>query len=225
MNKTVTLSILTAVGASLCCTGPLLLLLFGSTAFGTFGLFEHIRPYTSVLTIGLLGFAYFNVFNQKKNSDCCETDKEIIMNKQKKQKRLLMMVTPIIVGLLLFPYYGDILYGQTSKTEAQKTVVDSEWKIEGMTCQGCSKGLEGGLSATEGISSCKVDFASGSMVCVLDEKILNKKDIPGLVKKMGYKASLKKGSDKKILKAGILGLKGQSFKIGESCCAISGKTS
>lgn len=224
MNKTILATILTAFGASLCCTGPLLVLLFGSTAFGAFGFFEHILPYTTVLTFGLVAIAYFKVFFRKQNSDCCESDKESIMNKQKKQKRLLLMVTPVIIGLVLFPYYGDILYGQSPKTEVQKTVSATEWNIEGMTCEGCAKGLEGGLAATNGITSCQVDYTNESMVCALDESVIHQKDIPELVEKMGYKAKLKTTSDKKLSKAGFFGASNKSCRLENSCCTNKSKT-
>ena len=210
MNKSIIASILTAISASLCCTGPLLFLLFGSTAFGIFSYFEQLYPVASVLAVGVLGYAYFNTFFSQKNSNCCETDKEITMIKQKKQKRLLLMVTPIVAGLLLFPYYVDTLFGQNSSKETQTTAITSEWKIDGMTCEGCARGLEGGMAATKGISSCKVDYANSTMICSIDKSVLNESDILGLVKKMGYKAERKDSKVSKISKAGILGKSGKS---------------
>lgn len=44
-------SITTAFGAYLCCTGPILLSLFGATSLGVFSFLESIRPYAIVNNI------------------------------------------------------------------------------------------------------------------------------------------------------------------------------
>ncbi len=57
MNKTLVTSMVTAGVASLCCTGPALRLIAGSTVFEAFSFLEPIRLYASILALSLLGFA------------------------------------------------------------------------------------------------------------------------------------------------------------------------
>jgi copper chaperone CopZ len=192
MKGTLLASILAAAGASLCCTGPLLLLLFGSTTVGMFSFLEPIRPYASVLALGILGWAYVRTFRPQPEKDCCDINQEATMKKQKLQKRTLIGITPLVLALVFFPYYGGFLYGgDTPKGEQQAGVV-TEWTIEGMTCEMCAKGLQGGMSAVKGVSNCTVDFGTKTMVCTVDQNQVKVEDVPALVEKIGYKAVPKK---------------------------------
>lgn len=194
MTRTVLTSVLAAFGASLCCTGPLLMLLLGSTAVGAFSFFEHIRPYASVVAVGLLGFALYRSYWKQSKEDCCETDKEKIMKKNNNQRRTLWGITPIVLALVLFPYYNGLLYGGDKDKHEDKNAAVTEWSIEGMTCEGCARGLQGSMAAVKGVKSCKVDYESKTMICTVDPSVVRAEAIPGLVERTGYKAAPKKGA-------------------------------
>lgn len=187
MKGSIVASIATAFGASLCCTGPILLSLFGATTIGAFSFIEPIRPYITFLALGILGFAFLKVYKKDLNNECCEIDKEKVMKKNKIQKRTLLGITPIILALVLFPYYNGVLFGGEPQENDSKGVV-SEWTIEGMTCQGCARGLQGGMAAVKGVVSCEVNYKTNSMVCTYNDKVLNSEKVAEHVAKMGYKA-------------------------------------
>ncbi|MEE9166198.1 MAG: mercuric transporter MerT family protein [Candidatus Neomarinimicrobiota bacterium] len=192
MKGTLLSSVLAGLAASFCCIGPALILLFGSTTLGAFSFLEPIRPYTSTAAIGLLGFAYIRTYRKKSDETCCDIEeKEKLMKNQKLQRRALLGITPVVLALILFPYSTGLLYAG-DKPENEKSGVTSEWTVEGMTCQWCARGLEGGISSVEGVSRCEVDYDSQSMICTLDEDVLKAKAVPALVKEMGYAAVPKK---------------------------------
>jgi len=165
----------------------------GSTAVGFFSFFEFIRPYASVAAIGLLGFAFYRSYRKQSKEECCETDKEKIVKKNKIQRRVLWGITPLVLVLVLFPYYNGILYGGDKDTGDIKNAAVTEWAIEGMTCQGCARGLQGSMTVIEGMQSCEVDYESKTMICTIDPTIVSEEVIPGLVSRTGYEAFPKKG--------------------------------
>ena len=191
MKGSITAGILTAAGATLCCTGPALMLLMGSTTVGLFSFLEPIRPYASILALGILGFTYYKVFEKRPDERCCEADKRKAIKKQKMQKRALFGITPVVVALILFPYFGGSLYAGGDENDGAKDDIVSEWTLKGMTCEGCAYGLQGGMAAVKGVVKCRVDYDSKSMICAVDARILKSDAIPSLVDKMGFKAILK----------------------------------
>ncbi len=91
------------------------------------------------------------------------------------------------IGALAAVFLLTLAFGN----EKNQNLVVTEWIIEGMTCVSCARNLEGGLSSVKGVVACKVDYASKSMVCRLDESVPGVSEIPDLVKNMGYRIILK----------------------------------
>ncbi len=168
--------------ASLCCIGPIVLLMIGSTSIGLFSVFEPIRPIFAVLSVVLLVYAYFKLF-RKDRVACCNTEdsKQALT----KQKQILMAITPFVFVLLAFPYFIGVSHLSNSNDQ---TGIKSEWFIEGMTCGGCAAGMEGSLAATDGMNFCKVSYENGTMLCYTDESKISIDDILELVSSNGFKA-------------------------------------
>ena len=72
MKGSIVVSVVAAFGASLCCTGPILLSVFGATTIGAFSFIEPIRPYITFLALGILGFAFLKLHKKDLNNECCE---------------------------------------------------------------------------------------------------------------------------------------------------------
>lgn len=109
------------------------------------------------------------------------------MKTNKIQIRTLVGITPIVLTLVFFPYYNGVFFGGDPHENDSKGVI-SEWTIEGMTCQGCAHGLQGGMAAVKGVVSCEVNYKKNSMVCTYDDKVLKSEKVAEHVAKMGYKA-------------------------------------
>ena len=185
MNKTILTTLSAAFLASLCCIGPIALLVLGSTSIGLFTVFEPLRPVFGVLSVVALVFAYSKIFGKDKAA-CCNTKNS--KKSLRKQKRVLMGITPFVFVLLLFPYFAS---GSHDDNAAGHSGIKSDWVIEGMTCSGCAAGMEGALTATKGMNYCSVSYENGTMLCYTDDSKLTKEDIPDLVNRNGFRAILK----------------------------------
>ncbi|MCH7763372.1 MAG: cation transporter [Candidatus Marinimicrobia bacterium] len=182
MNKTIITTMGVAFLASLCCIGPIALLVLGSTSVGLFTVFEPFRPILAVLSLGVLVYAYFKLF-RKDRKDCCKTEDS--KKSLRKQKQILMGITPFVFVLLTFPYFAGSSHDGNSNNH---TGIKSEWLVEGMTCGGCAAGMEGSLAATDGMNYCKVNYKDKNMLCFTDDSKLTIDKIPKLVSSNGFKA-------------------------------------
>jgi mercuric ion transport protein len=94
-----------AVGASVCCVGPLLLLALGvgGAWIGNLTAMEKYRPIWTAATLVFLGLAYVRAYRKRKEEACapgasCPTDAG------RRNKVLFWIVTAFVLGLLALPY-------------------------------------------------------------------------------------------------------------------------
>jgi len=113
-NNLLWTSILTAIGASLCCITPVLALISGVSGIAsTFSWLEPLRPYLIGITILVLVFVWYQKLKPKKEIDCdCETEEK---TKFIQSKAFLFLVTIFAILMLAFPYYGKIFYPKNEK--------------------------------------------------------------------------------------------------------------
>jgi len=94
-----------ALGASLCCAVPLLLvsLGIGGTWLASLTALEPYRPLFLILTIAALATAGWRLYGPASR---CEDDR-VCANPQilRRRRRLLWVVVVAVLPLLLFPYY------------------------------------------------------------------------------------------------------------------------
>jgi len=106
-----------------------------------------------------------------------------------------LLTSIFLMALLVLPNYPNGLFAEEEQEATTRNGKVTQWTIEGMTCTMCAKGLQGGMSAIEGITNCTVDYASKTMVCTVDGEKVKVAEVPGLVEKLGYRASLKVDSE------------------------------
>lgn len=100
--RTLIASVLTAIVASLCCWGPLVLSLAGAGALSAAATrFEPYRPYLAALALVLLGAVFYSTYRNDREScagdGCAPTSL--------RQKKWLWLAAAIVLLLLTFPYY------------------------------------------------------------------------------------------------------------------------
>lgn len=180
--KSTLIAIGSAIFASLCCTGPILLGILGATTAISFTWIEVLRPYLIVFALFSLSIAFWQTSKRKIAIDCCSIEEQ----KRKKQiRRSLWVIVPITLFFLAFP---NML--QSSDSTAVSKEQDQRllsYDVEGMTCSGCAVGLESTLSSTEGIDQCKVSFETKEMICVVQPETLKKNKLEAFVLELGYK--------------------------------------
>lgn len=188
--KNTVLTILAAVGATLCCTGPVLFTSIGATSLAGFTVLEPLRPYLSIIAIGLLGFAFWRSYRSSTEEACCSLEDK---SKLQRQRRTLWITAVVMTVFLAFPYiFNQAVFASGGNLDGGDLNVKktSTWDIDGMTCSACALGFEASLIREEGMEYCKVRYADGQMDCRVDNSKLVEKGIPDLVTPYGYKVKL-----------------------------------
>lgn len=193
-NKLIGTGLLTAITASLCCITPVLSLIAGTSGIAsTFSWIDPFRPYLIVLTVLVLGFAWYQKLKPRKEIDCeCETDEK---PKFMQSETFLGIVTVFAIIMLVFPYYSEIFY---SNTEKQIIVVDkadiktNEFKINGMTCASCAEHVNHEVNKLNGIVNSKASYENGNAIIKFDITKTNETEIEKAINATGYKVTDKK---------------------------------
>lgn len=95
-----------AVGASVCCLGPLLLFALGvgGAWIGNLTAMERYRPYWMAATLVFLGLTFFSVYRKKSKEVACTPGSACSSDAGRRNKVLLWIVTALVLGLLVLPY-------------------------------------------------------------------------------------------------------------------------
>ena len=99
---------LAAIGASVCCVGPLLLLSLGigGAWMSTLTSMETVRPFFILLTLILIGLGYRKLYVL---SESCEAGSACALPEEKHKQRMIFWIGSALVFLLLaFPWYAPI---------------------------------------------------------------------------------------------------------------------
>lgn len=104
-------SVISALVASVCCVGPLVLALLGIGGGALLVKFEPYRPYFMAVTFALLGAGFYLQYRKPEvaaeGAACgCE------MPKANRTGRVMLWVaTVLVVAFLAFPYVAQALWG------------------------------------------------------------------------------------------------------------------
>jgi len=161
--------LLAALAASLCCITPLLAVIGGlGGVASSFSWLEPLRPYLIALTVGVLGFAWYQKLKPRPADDCgCAVD---VKASFLQAKGFLGVVTVLAAGLLAFPYYGAYLYptmaGPAPTVTATSGIAPiwqtTNYRIGGMTCEACAKHVEHAVQQLPGVQTVIVSYSEGT---------------------------------------------------------------
>jgi mercuric ion transport protein len=102
--------ILTAVGASICCVGPLVLLALGVSGawIGSLTALEPYRPFFIGLTLLFLAFAFHRLYFARRvctPRSACANPRTL-----KHQRLAFWIVTVLVLGLIAVPWVAPLFY-------------------------------------------------------------------------------------------------------------------
>ncbi len=183
-----------ALLSSLCCITPVFSFLAGISGIAaTFSWMDSFRPYLIVLTIGILGFTWYQKLKPRTQEeiDCaCEQDDKPSFWQS---KRFLGIVT-VFAGLMLaFPSYSHmfylgggnvntLLFAEQDTTKAHKIILE----IKGMTCTGCESHIEHEVGSLQGVKSVDAIYAEGSATIEYLPSMLGERRIIDAINETGY---------------------------------------
>jgi len=164
--------VLSAFAASLCCITPVLAFFSGASGLAsTFSWMEPARPWLIALSIGLLGFAWYQKLKPRTvdeiRCDCDDERKPTLLQ----SRRFLGIVTVLTALMITFPWYGSMLYPENrTNTGIVSTdqVTSVAYRIEGMTCASCEKHIAHGVSEVEGVIDVTTDYRTATVVVRFD---------------------------------------------------------
>jgi len=99
-----------AILASVCCLGPLALVLLGVSGawISNLSALEPYSPYLSVAALGALGFAGWRIFRPVTE---CKPGEVCAVPSVRRAYKLIFGVVAVVVALALaFPYYAPLFY-------------------------------------------------------------------------------------------------------------------
>lgn len=102
--------ILSAIGASICCVGPLVLLALGVSGawIGSLTTLEPYRPIFIGLTLLFLGFAFYRLYLVRPS---CSPESACVDPRTLKRRRLgFWIVTLLVIGLIAVPWLAPLCY-------------------------------------------------------------------------------------------------------------------
>lgn len=102
--------VLAGIGASACCVGPLLLLSMGigGAWISHLTALEPYRPVFIVLTVLLLGFAFWKLYLVPQS---CAVEDECVADRTRNVQRILFWIfVPITLALIASPWILPIFY-------------------------------------------------------------------------------------------------------------------
>ena len=99
-------AVLAAIGASLCCIGPLVLISLGISGawIGSLTALEPYRPIFIMVTLLFLFLAFRKLYLLP--ARCSPGDACALPSTQRNQRIIFWVVSVVLLAVLTFPYYG-----------------------------------------------------------------------------------------------------------------------
>lgn len=186
MKTQMTLGLLTALSASLCCITPVLAIAAGTSSLATSFLWiDPLRPYFVGATFLTLGFAWFHSFKTTTDDCDCEqpTKKSFLQS-----RTFLGIITAISVLLIAFPSYSKYFHqsASTQVAQDQDKTKRIELVVKGMTCTSCEIHIEGEVKKLPGVTFARASYEKGSAIVDYDEQKIDKEKIIAAINNTGY---------------------------------------
>ena len=109
-NRSMIAAVIAAIGASVCCVGPLVLLALGigGTWISNLTALEPYRPIFIGITLVFLFLAFRKLYLVPAT---CAPDAACAVPATRRNQRLIFwVVTVLLIALLTFPYYGTVFF-------------------------------------------------------------------------------------------------------------------
>lgn len=189
-------SVLAAILSSACCWLPLVLIAFGVSAAGVAGFFEAYRPYFITGALVMLGIGFYTVYFRR---ETCAPDSACTAPNRRLRafsRVMLWTATGLVGAFVFFPnYVGHLFAAPTSESALAPDVrlSTARFRIEGMTCEGCTSGLRTTLAKLADVASVEVDYPTKTAVVRYNADRPRVADqVIEAVKANGYSAALVK---------------------------------
>jgi copper chaperone CopZ len=183
------LGILSAITASVCCLGPVVLVLAGLGSLGFGALIGRYHWWFIVAAIVLLTVAWRSYLKEARR--CKAVSCEMVGGKRTRTALLVAsVVVTVFVGLNLYTYASQ--QRSTRQATAGPTsgqLVSVMIPVEGMTCFTCELTVESSLKRLSGVQSAEAKANEGVAYVRYDPARVSLNDLLTAINKTGYHAT------------------------------------
>lgn len=185
-------AIASALIASICCLGLLVLLALGITGawIGNLTALAPYRPIFVIVTMGFLGLAFYGVYRRPKVETCPIEGPCATPGRKRRLKMILWIVTILILGLIVFPYFVAYVHAGnqgTAKMEVEKVVLE----VKNMTCVSCTVAVKKSLARLDGVEEARVTLDPPEAVVVYAPAKVKVEDLIKITTNAGFPSSVK----------------------------------
>lgn len=182
------LGILSALIASICCIGPLVLILLGLGSLGVGATIGKYHWYFISGAIILITSAWRKFLKEKKTCSlkgCKMENKKITL--------IILLVTTFVVvtfiALNLYTYMGQNGYARRSSSIASIETKTVNIPVKGMTCFTCEASVSTALKKIDGVVTVKASAKRENTKVVYDPQKTDISKLIETINEIGYKAS------------------------------------
>jgi len=180
-----------AIGASICCVVPFVLLAvgIGGAWVGSLSALAPYRPIFIIASLGLLGYAFYRIYRKPKAEECEPGSYCAVPQSNRINKIVLWLVTVLILGLLAFPYVMPHL---TVANDAEQGVISQQvtLKVNGMTCAGCVATVTKSLEQLDGVNQAQVTLEPPQAIVTFDSTKVSIDEMIDATTKAGYQTEI-----------------------------------
>jgi len=183
------LGLFSAALASVCCVGPVLLVLLGLGSLGFGALIGRYHWWFITAAIGLLAMAWRSYL---KEAGRCRTARCEMAGGQRTRTALLLasVVVAVFVGLNLYTYTGQQRPARQDTTGPTKGRLASVMiPVEGMTCFTCEVAVESSLRGLPGVRSVDARVKDAVAYVQYDPAQMTLEALMTAIDNTGYRAS------------------------------------
>ena len=182
--------------SSLCCTVPLIAVIFGFGGVPFLLRLTKFRPFFIALSLVVMAGALW--WTWRRNRGCCVTREQ-----KKRLNRTLTMMTGVYVVTFLGLAYGvPALLAQAQTPAVAQNGVGApggaagevatkriDVKVEGLTCSACPASIRSLLTAEAGIQDARVSYPEGTGYVLFDDSI-TKEQVVAKFTDAGYEVEI-----------------------------------
>ena len=193
--------VLAAIGASLCCIGPLLFVALGIGAFGAASVFESARPYLLGAAVLALTFGFYRTYFRREScapGEVCAT-KPI----NRSSRAALWVASVAVLAFALASYYVGYIaaaivrsrppvtvpaVAPTANSQSFSSLETITVEVEGMDCSSCEMPIKAALERTPGVRAAIVSYERGNARVEYDSNQTDVNQIRSAIDSTGFKS-------------------------------------
>lgn len=181
-RKAEKIGILSALTASICCVGPLVIVLLGLGGLGLGVVFGKYHWYFILGAAFLLAFAWKSYLKEKKSCEAAQCE----MKAKNRTRNLLILASAVVT------FFSALnLYTLLRPSEEKSTLVSGAQisiQVKGMSCFTCEVTVRTAIKKLPGVSEAKASARDERVIVTYDPQKVSLDELLHAINKTGYKA-------------------------------------